>query len=94
MHADQQFDVVYDDPLEPLLIAACGELAAAETVMKRLALAIPGKYFVWSSGEGKVLARLDTFPRTAYIATQSVFAKWQTLARAKNLRRYNEKEYS
>lgn len=96
MYANRQFDVVYDDSLEPLVIASCEELCMAEVIMERLALGIPGKYFVWSSGEGKVLARLDTCSELAETPPQPA-PHSQTLALVKQLKeiwRYYDKEHS
>lgn len=60
IRSERQFDVVYDTPLEPFPVMAFEEFEMADAAMKRLASRAPGKYFVWSSEEGKVLAHLAT----------------------------------
>lgn len=55
-----QFEVFHDDPFEPQLIASFDELASAKAAMEKAASEVPGKYFVWSSGEDEMIAQLNT----------------------------------
>jgi hypothetical protein len=71
MNAPAQFEVFYDDPLEPLLIASFEEFAVAKAAMERMAVNVPGHYFVWSPGEDEVLAQTDT--RSSGCASRSPF---------------------
>lgn len=60
MLAAQKFDIFYDDPLEPLLIASFEEFGAAQAAMADFALHVPGQYFLWSPGADEVLEQLHT----------------------------------
>jgi len=55
-----QFDVFYDDPFEPLLLASFKESKAAKAAMRDFALHVPGQYFVWSSADDELVAQLNT----------------------------------
>ncbi len=60
MTAAQKFELFYDDPFDPILIASFEELAAANAAMGDFALHVPGQYFVWSREEDQVAAQLST----------------------------------
>ena len=60
MTAARQFEVFYDDPFDPLLIASFEVLGSAKAAMADFALHVPGQYFVWSPGEDEVVAQLNT----------------------------------
>lgn len=55
-----EFEIFYDDPFDPLLLASFDEFAAANETMQDLASHVPGQYFVWSTGEDQVVAQLNT----------------------------------
>ena len=58
----REFEIFYDlgEGLEPRQITSIRGLENAEAAMKQLATLTPGRYFVWSSLEGEVMARIDS----------------------------------
>jgi len=48
MFCVQQFEVFYDDPLEPLPVGSFREIESAMAAMHKFASRVPGYYFVWS----------------------------------------------
>lgn len=60
MNIAQQYELFYDDPLDPLLIASFQKLRAAKVAMNHFAEHVPGQYFVWSRDEDEVVAQLNT----------------------------------
>lgn len=59
MLAAQRFEIFYDDPFEPLLIAEFDDLPAARSAMEHFASFVPGKYFVWSPVEDEIVTHLS-----------------------------------
>ncbi len=59
MCADRQFDVVFDDPNGPMILASFAERDVAKAAMEDLASHVPGEYFLWRSHSGEVIARLN-----------------------------------
>jgi len=46
MLSAQQFEVLYDDPLEPLPISSFGEIESATAAMHGFASRVPGRHLV------------------------------------------------
>lgn len=60
MFAARKFEVFYDDPFEPLLIAVFEDLDAARSAMEQWASHVPGQYFIWRHEEDEVVALVNT----------------------------------
>jgi hypothetical protein len=57
-----EFEIFYDlgEGLEPCQVAAVLGLENAKAMMEQLATEMPGRYFVWNSLEGEVMAHIDS----------------------------------
>ena len=57
-----EFEIFCDfgEGLEPRYITSVTGLENAKTMMKQFATEMPGRYFVWDSSEGAVMARIDS----------------------------------
>jgi len=57
-----EFEIFYDlgEDIEPCQVACVLGLENAKAMMKELATEMPGRYFIWNSLEGEVMAHIDS----------------------------------